>query len=551
VGGSATAAHYFGSITPPHDNIFRFNNGAEPELYDPGLAVGQPDGRIARILFEGLTVPDPKTLEPMPGQAARWESSADGLTYTFHLRQGLMWSDGSPLTAHDFVWSWLRVLRPTNAARYASLLYPIANAEAFSKGTLKDSTQVGVAAPDDSTLVVRLESPTPYFVFLTQFYTYCPVPQRVVEKYGDQWTRPGKIVSNGAFNLKDWRQQDRFEFVKNPRYRAAATVKLDGMIAFSMEDQNTVVNLYKSGVIDWTTSGYIPSTFLPYLAGYGDFQHMPFQGVYFYSINVTRKPLDNVWVRRALNASVDRDAIAHDLLRGTRDPWGNFTPSGYPGYVAPPGLRYDPAKAREYLARAGYPDGKGFPKVSIMFNTSDDHRRIAEAIQQMWKRELHVDIELSNQEWGSYLQATTGLQYDIARRSWIGDYLDPTSFLGCMVTGDGNNRAGYSNPHYDELMREAARELDVTKHLALLSQAEAVLLSDCPVIPIYHYTVNDLVKPFVHGIWPNALDTHPLDGVYIDRHWREHAAPVATEFAPGPSARLAAMRFHVPLDETP
>jgi oligopeptide transport system substrate-binding protein len=527
----ASAQHYFGNIAPPRDNILRMCNGAEPETYDPSLAVGQPDGRVVRIMFEGLTEPDAHTLAPGPGQAYRWDVTDAGRTYTFHLRPGLVWSDGAPLTAGDFQWSWLRVLRPESAARYSSILYPIANAEAFNKGTIKDESSVGIAAPDDSTLIVHLHDPTPYFLFLTQFYTYVPVPRQTIEKWGDQWTRPAHIVSNGPFVLTDWRQQDRFVFRRNPRYWDAASVKLDGIIAYSLEDMNTVVNLYKAGVIDWTTSGYIPSPFVPFMFQYADFQHGRYQGTYFYSVNVTRKPLDNIWLRRALNFSIDRDAIAKDLLKGTRDPWGRFAPTGYPGYEPPPEVTYDPAKAREFLARAGYPGGKGCPKISIMFNTSEDHRRIAEAVQQMWKRELHIDIELSNQEWGSYLQATTQKQYDIARRSWIGDYLDPTSFLGCLRTDDGNNRTGWSNARYDALLEQANREPDVKKRFAMLRDAEAILLDESPVLPIYHYTINDLVKPYVHGIYPTALDTHPLKNVWIERDWKPGAPTVASATA--------------------
>lgn len=524
-GGSVSS--YFGSTTPPRGNVLRFTNGAEPETYDPGLAVGQPDGRVARILFEGLTVPNARTLAPEPGQAYRWEISRDGRTYTFHLRPGLVWSDGTPLGARDFQWSWLRVLRPENAARYAGLLYAIDNAEAFSKGELKDSTHVGIAAPDDSTLIVRLRAPTPYFLFLTEFYTYQPVPRHVVERWGDQWTRPGKIVSNGCWTLAAWRQQDRFVFVKNPRYWDAASVKLDRIEAYSVEDQNTVVNLYKAGVIDWTTSGYIPSPFLPFMFRYADFQHAPFQAVYFYTVNVTRRPFDNVWFRRALNWSIDRDAIARQLLKGTREPWGNFTPSGYPGYHAPPPLGFDVGKARSYLARAGYPGGRGCPKISILINTSEDHRRIAEALQQMWHRTLGIPVEISNQEWGSYLQATTAKQYDVARRSWIGDYLDPSSFLDIMVTNDGNNRTGWNNPRYDALLRAAGSEPDPAKRLDELSQAEAIILDEGPVLPVYHYTINSLVKPYVRGIYPTALDVNPLKNVWIDHDWKPAAPAVA------------------------
>lgn len=524
---AATSEQYFGDVTPPHDDTFTYNNGTEPETFDPGLAVGQPDGRVARTIFEGLTVPDPQTLEPRPGQAYRWEMSADGLSYVFHLRPGLVWSNGSPLSARDFQWSWLRVLRPATAARYAGLLYAIENAEAYNKGTLADSNRVGVHAVDDSTLVVRLHAPTAYFLFLTQFYTYLPVPRWVVERYGDRWTRPEHIVSNGPFLLDFWRQQNRFEFVKNPRYWNAGAVRLDRIVAYSVEELNTSTNLYKAGVFDWNPSGYIPSQFIPYLRHYKDYRHGDYQGVYFYSINVTRKPFDNVWVRRALTYAVDREAIANDLLKGSREPWGNFTPTGYPGYDHPPGITYDPEKARECLRRAGYPDGSGFPRISILFNTSEDHRRIAEAIQAMWRDVLHIEVELSNQEWGSYLQATTALQYDVARRSWIGDYLDPNTFLGCLISGDGNNRTGWSNPRYDALLRQASVEVRPEKRMALLREAEALLLDESPIIPIYHYSTNELVKPYVRGLYRTALDTHPLTGVWIDRDWRRHEAPLA------------------------
>ncbi len=509
--GSGAAPVVFGSTTPPADNVLRFNNGAEPETIDPGLAVGQPDGRVAQILFEGLTVPDPVTLEPRPGQAERWELSADGLTYTFHLRRGLQWSDGRPLGAQDFVWSWLRVLRPETAARYAGLLAPIQNAEAFTAGTLRDPRQVGIHAPDDSTLVVTLAQPTAYFLFLTGFYTYLPVPRHAIERFGNRWTLPGNIVCNGPFVVSRWRQGDHFDFAKNPRYWDAASVKLDGLVAYAVEDRNTSVNLYKAGVIDWTTSGWIPSPFIPYLKGYADFQHARYQGVYFYSMNVTHAPLDRVWVRRALNLAVDRDGIARDVLKGMRDPWGNFTPSGYPGYVAPPGVHFDAAKARDCLARAGYPGGKGFPKLSILVN-GDDSRRIAEAVQEMWKRTLDIDVEIESQEWGSYLQAQTTFQYDIA---------------AIMISGDGNNRTGWGDTRYDALLKGAAVEPDQARRLRMLSEAEALLLDHGSMIPIYHMTVNDLVKPWVRGIVPTALDTHPLKSVWIDRDWRRHLPAMA------------------------
>lgn len=526
---AATSQRWFGNEHPAGARIFRFINQAEPELQDPGRMSGQPDGRVARIMYEGLCTADPRTLEPRAGQAYRWDLSADKRTYTFHLRPGLQWSDGAPLTSRDFLWSWRRVLKPETASRYANILYPILNAQAFNQDTTGQlhEQDLGLAAPDDSTFVVTLEHPTTYFLALTTFYTYLPVPRAAVEKWGDRWTRPEHVISNGPFVLDYWRQNDRFEFHRNPRYWDAAHVRLDRVVAYSTDDLNTALNLYKAGVVDWVPSGGFATPFIPYLRAYGDYRRGDYQAVYFYSFNVTVPPLDNVWVRRALDWAVDRDAIARDLLKGSRRPWGNLTPDGYPGYVHPPGYTFDPAKARVCLARAGYPGGRGMPTISILFNTSDDHRRIAEALQEMWKNELHINVELSNQEWGSYLEATTTLHYQVARRSWIGDYLDPNTFLDMWTTGNGNNRTGWSSRDYDALIASAAAEPDTARRLRILERAEAMVLDQAIIIPIYHYTTNELVKPYVRGLYPNVLDVHDLKEVWIDPDWRTHENPVA------------------------
>jgi ABC-type oligopeptide transport system substrate-binding subunit len=519
VENAAAGSRWFGDVTPPAENTFTYNNGAEPEGIDPGVISGQPDGRVARAIFEGLTLPNPRTLEPEPAQAYRWETSADGRTYTFHLRPGLEWSDGTPLVAEDFRWSWIRVLRPETASRYASFLYPVLGAEDFNHGRIRDERRVGIAAPDESTFVVTLAAPTPYFLFLTEYYTLLPVPRRVIETHGARWTRPEHVVGNGPFVLRSWRQGDRFVFEKNPRYWDAAHVRLDRVVALSLDDLNTMVNLYKAGVVDWNPSGYVPSQFIPYLRGYSDYRSGIYQAVAYYSVNVTRKPFDNVWVRRALASAMDREAIARGLLKGSRMPWGNFVPLGYPGYPRPRPQIYDPARARECLARAGFPGGRGFPTISILFNTSDDGKRIAEAVQAMWGRTLGIRVQVLNQEWGSYLQSTVALQYDVARRSWIGDYLDPTTFLGTMASGDGNNRTGWSDPRYDRLLRAAAVELDPAARMRTLAQAESLLLDQAPVIPMYHFATSEMLKPYVRGIEPTPLDVHPLKYVWIDRGW--------------------------------
>lgn len=521
-GPEVNGRRYFGSLTPPQGQVLRFNLGTEPELRDPGAMSGQPDGRFARLVFEGLLTTDPRTLEPRPGQAHAWQVSADGLTYTFHLRPGLAWSDGTPITSADFAWSWRRVLEPATAARNASLLYAIRGAEDFNKARTTDPATLGIATPNDSTIVVTLAQPTAYFLFLMTYYVYMPVPRHVIERFGTRWTRRENLVGNGAFLWTYWRQNDRYEFEPSGRYWDREHVRLERVVAYTVDDLNTCTNLYKSGAIDWNPSGYIPSSYLGSMKPYADYRTGRYQGIFFYSFNCTRPPFDNVWVRRALVHAVDREAIARDLLKGSRDAWGNLVPSGYAGYTNAAPMRYDPAYARECLAKAGYPNGKGFPTTSILFNTSEDGRRIAEAIQAMWQRELAVKVELSNQEWGSYLQATRALNYQIARRSWIGDYLDPNTFLHLLTSEDGNNRSGWKDARYDALIREASRTLEPARRFAVLAEAESLAIDQAPYMPIYHYSTIELVKPWVRGLYQNALDTHPLTHVWLDHEWRAH-----------------------------
>lgn len=518
VGATAGPPRWFGRIAPPADNVLRFNNGAEPETIDPALAAGQPDGNVCRMLWEGLTVADPATLEPLPGMARAWSVSDDGLEWTFHLRPA-RWSDGRPVTAGDFAWSWRRALDPKTAARNAGLLHYLKNGRAFNRGELADPAAVGVSAPDDSTLRVTLEHPTPFWIHLTSYPTYMPVPRESVERWGDRWTRPEHVVGNGPFCLTGWRPNSRFVFRKNPGYWDAGQVRLDGAILYSIDDLNTSMNLYRAGRIDWNPSGNIPAPYLAAVRTMADFRNAPFAAIYYYSINVTDPVMSNRWVRKALAWSIDREAICRDLFKGVRPPRGNFTPPGYPGYPTPNPIGFDPAYARDCLARAGYPDGRGFPKIEILFNTSEDHRKLAEVIQAGWRQVLNIDVGLSNQEWGSYLKAVSGLHYQVARRSWIADYPDPNTFLATLRTGDGNSRTGWSNAGYDSRLAAAAVDTDPARRLATLAAAESLLLDECPVIPIYNYALTELIKPYVRGIEPNAADTHFLKFAWIDRGW--------------------------------
>lgn len=492
---------------PPE--LFVFNNGAEPQTLDPALMTGVPEITLAEALFEGLTSYHPRTLEPQPGVAQSWEVSKDGLTYIFHLREA-KWSDSSPCTAYDFVYAWERVLNPETAAPYAYQLFYIKNARQYNSGKLKDFSLVGVKAVDGRTLRVELQSPTPFFLDLTSFATLYPVQRRCVELYGDRWTRPRNIVSNGAYVLKEWRQNRYILLERNPYYWDEA--KTPAVMVLAIQNSDTALKMYITGEIDYIRS--VPTLKVPLLQGRPDYHSSPYLGTYFLRINVTRKALSKKRVRKALALSIDRTRICRNILRGGQTPADSFTPPGIPGYDPPSTTLYNPELARKLLVEAGYPGGKGFPPIKLLFNTSETHRQIAVEVQQMWKRHLGIDIELLNQEWKVYLKTVDLLNYDVARSGWIGDYTDPNTFLDLFVTGCGNNRTGWSNAQYDRHIHLASitRGKERMEHFR---KAEEILLDELPIIPIYFYVNVYLVRPEVKGLYDNIRDVHPLKYIYL------------------------------------
>ena len=521
--GCQRRSEYFGKVDPPPGNVFRFNNEAEPEYVDPGLSSGQPDDRIAQLVFEGLTVTDWKTLQATPGAAESWEISSDHRTYTFHLRKNAVWSDGSPINARDFVYSWTRVLDPKTAAVYASHLYHIVNGKEFNQGIVKDPSKLGLRALDDDTLEVRLREPVPYFLFLTAFHTLMPVPRPVVEKWGMHWTDPSHIVGNGPYLLVEHRTNAKFEFVRNPRYWEKGRVRLERITAYSIDDLSTSANMYEAGMLDWVPSGSFPAEYVPYMRGkIRDLRTLPFLAIYYYTFNVTRPPLNNRLVRRALSMAVDRRAITDDLLRGGQIPGSNFVPAGFPSYHSPPGPEYNPQEAARLLAQAGYPNGQGFPNLEITFNTQESHKRIAETIQQMWAKNLNIHVAVHNQEWATFIKDRRTQNYDIGRDGWIGDYPDPSTFIDLLESTNGNNDPGWKNPDYDRLIAQARQESDPVRRMGIFQRAEKILLDDSPVLSLYTYASNSLLKPYVRGFNPSPMDEYPLDKVWIDYHWREH-----------------------------
>jgi oligopeptide transport system substrate-binding protein len=495
---------------------FIFLNGAEPQTLDPALISGQLEGRLANALFEGLTTRDEHG-RVVPGVAASWQTSPDGLRWTFLLRPDARWSNGDPVTSRDFELSWKRVLTPATASPYAEILYFIRGAEAFHNGTSTDPSSIGVYCPAPDRLEVELEAPTPFFPDLAAFVTYLPVHESARTRPVRAWMRPGRLVSNGAYTLTGWKINNRVELEKNPHYWDRERVAFQTVHALAVSKATTAFNLYSTGQADLILDkSLIPVMLIDRLRDRPDYHANPFLGTYFYRFNTRKPPFDDPRVRAAFHLTIDRNRIVQRITRAGELPTAAFTPPGIPGYEPPPGRPSDPDTARRLLAEAGYPGGTGFPRVSILYNKSELNEQIATEIKAMWKQELGVDVELRNQEWAIYLKALDNLEYDIARSSWVGDYNDPNTFLDCFVTGRGNNRTGWSNPDYDRLLRQAAQTSDPAARMALLRQAEEILVGPgLPISPIYHYVgVMFYDGTRLGGISPNVIDEHPLKSMF-------------------------------------
>lgn len=489
-------------------------NGSEPETLDPHLATGQPEHHIFSALFEGLVAPLPENPDANgPGAAARWEHSPDFVTWTFHLQPDGRWSDGRALTAVDFVYAYERILTPALAADYASMLYPLLNAEEFNQGKITDFSKVGVRVLDDRTLQFTLKGPAPYLPSMLKHYAWFPVPRHAIERAGKmtdrdtRWTRPGNLVGNGPFRLKEWRFTHSITVERNPHYWDAGSVRLNEITFVPIPNAGTEDRAFNDGQIHVTQT--IPLDKVPlYRATRQDEYHEdPLLSVYFYRCNVTRKPFNDRRVRKALALAIDRESLINNVLRAGQKPALGFTPPGCgEGYTTPAVLRFDPAEGRRLLAEAGYPDGRGFPKFDILINTMESHRTIAEAIMAMWKQHLDLPVTVLNQDWSVYLKSQRELDFAVCRAGWVGDYLDPFTFLGIWRTGDGNNNTGWGSPRYDDLLTKSGLEGDPVKRMAMLREAEELLLEDVPILPIYWYVHAYLLKPEVRGWRPSLLE---------------------------------------------
>lgn len=496
--------------------------GAPPESLDPHIITSVAGFDVMRAIQEGLISEDPRDLSPTPGVAERWEVSSDQLEYTFFLRPDARWSNGDRVTAQDFIFSFQRVLSPALGAQYAYMLFLVENAEAYHAGTLGDFAQVGFEVLDDLTLQIRLNSPTPYFLSILTNPAWWPVHPPTVLSHGriDQrasgWTRPGNFVGNGPFILSQWRTGREIVTIRNPYYWDADAVCLREIHFHPIESSDTQERAFRSGQLHFTKS------IQPNRVSYYEenqpavIRSEPYLGVYFFRLNTGRPPFDDPRVRQAFSLAIDKESIVRNVMHGRADPAGSFTPPDTGDFSFSGQVSFDPERARQLLAEAGYPGGENFPAVDLLFNTQELHRQIAEAVQQMLRTELNIQINLFNQEWQAYLASVRSGNYQMARAAWIGDYLDPNTFLDMWLTDGGNNSTGWSKAAYDALIQEAGRTADPAQRQHIFQQAETILLDELPIIPIYHYRNNYLIQPSVRGWFPNVLDRHPYKFLYLE-----------------------------------
>ena len=502
----------------PH---IRYAVGAEPQTLDPRKMTGLPEAIIAAQISEGLTTLDSHG-SPLPAAAERWSISADGLVYTFNLRPAARWSNGDRVTARDFAYAWTTALSPELASEYAYQLFYIKNGEAYSKGLAAADT-LGIKVLDDHTLEVTLEHPTAYFLSLLAFHTYYPV-HAATAAANPKWAAEGKtIVGNGPFTITGWQHNSSIDFGPNKFYWDAAKVRISRLEFILTESSATELALFDNNQLDM--GGNPPSSEIPRLLKEKVLTITPYAGTYFIAFNVTNPPFDNLLVRKAFSLAIDRGSIIRNITRGQQRVALAWVPYGLPDAAQDSDFRQtggsyltdnDGAAARQFLAEAGYPEGRGLPPVTLIYNTNEMHKAIAEALQEMWKKNLGVQVSLANQEWKVFLDNRHKGYFQMARHGWIGDYADPMTFIDVFMSDSGNNDAQYRNPAYDQLVKTAKGSSNPVVRMEAMHAAERLLLDEAVLAPIYFYTKLLLVKPHVKGFVQTSLGIVYFKEAYVE-----------------------------------
>ena len=493
------------------EKILSVQTGPDPETVDPALNSAVDGGEMILHAFEGLLKLD-ENGDPEAGQAEKWEVSEDGLTYTFHLRDGLKWSDGSDLTAEDFVYSWQRVCDPNVAAPYAETV--LGMVEGYDKAVAGDIEKLGVEAKDDKTFVVHLANPCPYFESLAAFATLNPVQKETIETNGDAWaTEADTYISNGPFYMAEWVPGSYVLMKKNPNYWDADSIKLDGIKFNLIEDANAAYSAYQTGEILMVKD--VPTEEIPSLKDNDEFHVEPLIGTYYIRLNLEKAPFDNKLVREALSLAIDREYVANTLMQGTYSPAGNIVGPGWKDtdgsefhdksnggseYIDSSDYDANLQKAKDLLKEAGYPDGKGIPKIDYLINDSGYHKVVGEYLQKAWG-ELGIDVTVDVVEWASFTPMRRNGDFMAARNGWVGDYTDPSNILELFTTDNGNNDGNYSNPAFDAAIEKSRTTTDTAERSAVLHEAEDIIMEDAGCIPVAYYNDFYLMSSKVTGAW--------------------------------------------------
>ncbi|MEH7236535.1 peptide ABC transporter substrate-binding protein [Bacillus sp. JJ1562] len=505
--------------------ILRLNNNEEPGSLHPGTAQGTHDSWILEHAFEGLTKKTPEG-EIVAGMAESWEPSEDGLKWTFKLRSDAKWSNGDPVTAHDFEYAWKYALNPKTASTYAYQLYYLEGGEAYNSAEegadlAALEAAVGVKAVDDTTLEVKLAQPTPYFLDLTSFYTYYPINKAVQEANAEWYQEADSYVSNGAFKLTEWKHKESMKLAKNENYYDKDKINLDEVQFVIIDDENTSWQMYQSGELDLVYP--LPQDVIGQLK---DQKNPEFEigtdlAVYYYNLNNEKEPFNNEKIRKALSMAIDRETIVEHVAQGGQQAAYSIVPPGIPdvsgdfqentGKLFEANIEEAKKLMEEGLAEEGLDK---FPAVTLTYNTSDSHKMIAEAVQEMWRKNLGVEITLENVEFQVKLDREKAGDYEISRAGWVGDYVDPMTFMDLWVTDGPYNDANWGNAEYDKLVNLAKTTMNQDDRMKAMHDAEKILMDEMPVIPVYFYTKPFTVKPHVTGVY-TPINSYP-QFIYAD-----------------------------------
>ncbi len=507
----------------PGQVVLNRGNGAEPGTLDPHLVYANWENNIVGDIIMGLTTENAKG-EPIPGAAESWETSPDGLTWTFHLRDH-QWSDGQPVKADDFVFAWRRILDPKTASAYAYYLNLIKNAEAINTGKMA-GTELGVTAPDDKTLVVTLEHPAPYLVEYMAHVSTFPVPRHVVEAKGNAWARAGSYVGNGAYTLVEWIPNDHVTLEKNPRFYDAANVKVDRIVFYPTQDYTAALRRLRAGELD--TQSRLPPREIDWLReNMADALSIaPVLTTEFLTVNQTKKPFDDRRIREALNLALDREALTAQIRKMDERPAYSFVPPAIANYPGVAGFSFKSMpqadrvkRAQDLMRQAGYGPNNHLKATYDIRSSAADALRDPAAIQSMW-REIYVDADIRQNDTQVFYSKIQQGDFEIGGAAWGADFNDSTNFLDLLRDGNASNYGKYRNPKFDSLLDQANREVDLAKRGALLAQAEQVALDDYALIPTLFWVSGGLTRPYVKGWEPNATDVHRTRWVTIDEQAR-------------------------------